>query len=160
MTVLANEAQSSMEVRAPADGTVLTENPALLVDQDVGGGQPLLALAGGAQVVRIFIPISALNRISPDSELTLAIPGRFSMLHLKLPPPDADPVPLPPGLVPSERYQGITLPVFYTSRMPLPGGVADSFYGISGPAKIFGARRSLAGRVAKTISDVVKAHVW
>jgi hypothetical protein len=33
-------------------------------------------------------------------------------------------------------------------------------YGVSGSAKIFGQRRSLAGRFLTTIVSLLKAHVW
>ncbi len=160
MTGLANEAQSFLELATPSDGTIVTENPSLLMDQDVGSGQPLIELAEGSRVARVFIPTSALNRISADSEVTLALPGQFTMLRLKLTKPAGDPVSLPPGLVAIEKYQGFTLPVFYSSRVPLPMTDGNPMYGLSGQAKIFGVRRSLAGRVAMAATDLFKAHVW
>jgi multidrug efflux pump subunit AcrA (membrane-fusion protein) len=160
MTVLAHEAQSSLQVTAPADGTVLTENPALLVDEDVGYGQPLLQMAEGSRVARVYIPASALGRIPPDSEVSLALPGRFSLLRFKLPAPAGEPVALPSGLVAAEKYHGIKTPVFYASRIPLSATAGDPMFGLSGRAIVFGARRSLAGRVTAAISDLMKAHVW
>lgn len=160
MTRLANEEQSSLELTAPADSTVLTQNPSLLVDEKVGSGQPLLELAEGGRDARVFIPTSALNRISADSEVTLAFPGQFGLIRLKLAAPASDPVSLPPGLVSAEKYEGLTVPVFYSSRITLPVAAGDPLYGLSGRAKIFGIRRSLAGRVAMVVSDLVKAHLW
>jgi putative peptide zinc metalloprotease protein len=160
MTGLANEARSLLELATPADGTILTENPSLLVDQDVGSGQPLIEVADGSRVARVYIPTSAFNRISPDSAVTLALPGQFKMLRLKLTKPAGDPVSLPPGLISAEKYQGFTLPVFYSSRVPLPMADGNPMYGLSGQAKVFGMRRSLAGRVAMEVSDLVKAHAW
>lgn len=160
MTGLADEAQSSLQVTAPADGTVLTENPGLLVDQDVGYGQPLLRVAEGARMVRVFIPVSALDRIRPDSEVALALPGQFSLLRLKLTMPAGDPVPLPAGLVPTEKYKGIILPVFYNSLIPLPATAGNRMYGLSGRAMVFGERRSVAGRIGTGIFNLLKAHVW
>jgi putative peptide zinc metalloprotease protein len=160
LTRLANEAQSSLDVTAPADGTILSDDPSQLVDQDVGSGQPLLTLAEGSRVVRVFIPTAALERIPTDSEVALALPGQFSMLRLKLSPPAGNPVALPPGLVSKEKFQGITMPVFYASLIALPFDSGPVLYGESGSAKIFGARRSVAGWVALEASDLIKAHVW
>lgn len=160
MTGLANEAHSSLELTAPADGTVLTENPGLLTAQDVGYGQPLLELAEGARRVRVFIPTTALDRITPGSEVVLAMPGRFSMLRATLRPLEDEPVTLPAGLVAREKYKGIQLPIFYNSLIPLPASDGNPMYGASGRAIVFGARRSIAGRAVMAISDVVKAHVW
>ena len=62
----AREAQSSLVIAAPVDGTVLTSNPGALLDQDVASGQTLLDLAdAGSRIVRVFVPASALDRIPP-----------------------------------------------------------------------------------------------
>jgi hypothetical protein len=160
MTGLASEAQESLELTSPAAGTIVTENPGLLLDQNVGNGQPLLRIADEARMVRVFVPAPALNRISKNSEVALALPGQFSMLRLKLPVPAGEPYTLPAGLVATEKYQGIKLPVFYNSLIPLPASGGNPMYGLSGRAMIFGVRRSLAGRIATALANLVKAHVW
>jgi putative peptide zinc metalloprotease protein len=160
MTGLAKEAQSSLELTAPADGTIVTENPAILLDQNVGYGQPLLRIADEARMVRVFVPAPALNRISPNSEVALSLPGQFSLLRLKLPVPAGEPYTLPAGLVATEKYQGIKLPVFYNSLIPLPATEGNPMYGLSGRAMIFGVRRSPADRIATAVANLVKAHVW
>jgi len=132
----------------------------MLVDEKVGSGQPLLELAEGARDARIYVPTSAFNRISADSEVVLAVPGQFGLVRLKLTRPAGDPVSLPPGIIPAEKYKGFKLPVFYSARVTLPAAVGNPMYGLSGQAKLFGMRRSLAGRVAMVVSDLVKAHVW
>jgi putative peptide zinc metalloprotease protein len=157
---LADEAQSLLRLTAPSDGTVLTDNPASLTDQMVGYGQPLLQLAVGGHVARVFIPASELDRVSPNSEVALALPGQFSLLRLRLPRPSGDPVSLPGGIVATEKLKGLVLPVFYTSRIQLPEPEGDPVYGASGRAMIFGTRRSIAGRAWAAVLNLVKAHVW
>jgi hypothetical protein len=160
-TGIAREAQSSLVIAAPADGIVVTQKPAELLDQDVGSGQSLLDLAdAGPRVVRVFIPISALDRVPPDAEVGLALPGSFSIVRMTLAPPSGDAVNLPPGLVPNQDYKGIKLPVFYASRMTLPPSAGSPRIGVSGEAKIFGVRRSFASRILTIALNLVKAHVW
>jgi hypothetical protein len=160
MTRLANEEQSSLQVSAPSDGTIVTQNPALLTDEDVGIGEPLLELAGGARDARIYIPTSAFSRISTSSEVALAMPGQFQFLRLKLTQPAGDPVPLPQGLMTAGKYQGFKIPNFYTARVPLPAATGNPMYGMSGQAKIFGERRSVAGWAAMAVSDLLRKHIW
>lgn len=160
MTSLANEAESGLVLAAPANGTVLTENPASLKDENVAIGQPLIQLAEGLKIARIFIPTTAFDRITPGSEVALSVPGQFSLLRFKLPAPDGEPVSLPDGIVSRGKYQGIKLPVFYAARIELPMAAGNPMYGLEGKAKIFGLRRSLAGRAAMVIADLVKAHLW
>ena len=160
MTTLANDARSSLELTSPVDGTVLSQDPALLLDKNVGYGQALLRIADESRMVRVFIPAPALNRISRNSEVTLALPGQFSLLRFRLPEPAGEPNTLPAGLVATEKYQGIKLPVFYNSLIPLPATGGNPMYGLAGRAIIFGVRRSLAGRISATVANLVKAHIW
>jgi putative peptide zinc metalloprotease protein len=160
MAGLAGEAQAALVLTAPADGTVLTDDPARLVYQKVASGQPLLVIAEGARIARVFIPASALDRITPGAEVALALPGRFSPLRLTLNSIAGEPVGLPSGLVAKEKYKGLTLPIFYNSVVPLPPNSTAPAYGLSGPAIVFGARRSIADRLAASLSNAVRAHLW
>lgn len=158
---LADEADSSLWIRAAADGTVLTENPASLLAEDIGSGQSLLDIAdNGHRVARVYVPASALDRIAAGAEVAIGLPGRFSVVRMKLAPLDGEAVPLPAGLVAQQAYKGIQLPVFFCSRMVLPAGAGDVMLGSSGQAKIFGERRSIAERMFTMIFNLVKNHVW
>ncbi len=160
-TRLATEVQSSLVVVAPADGIVLTADPDALLSRQVGSGQALLDLADdGPRVVRIYIPVAALQNIPAGAEVAIELPGRFSPVHLRLAQPGGDAQNLAQGLVAKQDYQGVTLPVFYTTRMTLPLSAGSPRLGEAGPAKIFGVRRSLAGRMFTVGADLVKAHVW
>jgi putative peptide zinc metalloprotease protein len=158
---LANEANSSLDISATTDGIVLTSNPSLLADQDVDIGQPLLELAdAGPRIARVYIPTSALERIPNRAEVAFMLPGHFSAFHTILTEPDGQPVSLPDGIVAAQKYQGIKLPVFYCSRIDLPAESDHPLFGLSGDAKIFGARRSFAERGFRFVSGLIKAHIW
>lgn len=158
---LAHEAQSSLVISAPFDGTVVTQDPAALIDREVASGQPLLDLADdGPRMVRVYIPVSALDRIHPGVEVALALPDSFSIIRMPLGVLGGEAVTLPQGLVANQDYKGIKLPVFYSTRMTLPASAEYPMLGVSGQAKIFGERRSLAARVFTIVLNVVKAHLW
>jgi putative peptide zinc metalloprotease protein len=160
-SALAHDAQSSLVITAPVDGTVLTQNPTALLDREVASGQPLLDLADeGPHVVRVYIPVSALNRIHPGAEVALALPDRFSIIRMPLPPLGGEAVALPQGLVANQDYKGIKLPVFYSARITLPASAFHPMLGVSGQAKIFGERRSLAARALTIVLNLVKEHIW
>jgi putative peptide zinc metalloprotease protein len=158
---LASEARSSLVVTAPEDAIVVTRDPGALLGQSVGSGQALLELADdGPRAVRVYIPTAALERIRPGAEVALSLPGRFSMVHLTLAQPGGDAVNLPEGLVESQNYKGVKLPVFYCARMVLPASAGSPLFGVAGQAKIFGARHSLAERIVTVVMNLVRAHVW
>lgn len=158
---LAQQADRSLVLRAPADGIVLTSDPAALLNQNVGPGQGLLALADATSppVARLFVPAAALDRIPSNAAVTLLLPGQFHVLHLTLAHLDSDAVPLPKGLIARQDYKGIVLPTFYSARLPLPAS-AHLPLGTSGEAKVFGPRRSLMQRIVTVILNLVRAHVW
>jgi len=164
---LADQAQSSLVVRATMDGRVLTPQPGEFVDQQVGSGEALLTLAGdgaaggqGAQRLRLYIPAGEMNRIRPGDEVALAPPGWFTIVRMRLTPLEGEAATLPVGLIAHQDYKGIQLPTFYCARMALPVGSPRLALGTVGAAKVFGARRSLAARIAEVVVDVVREHVW
>jgi putative peptide zinc metalloprotease protein len=158
---LAADMQSLLLLRAPADGTVLTYDPGALLHQDVSSGQSLLSLAvAGPQIARVFIPASALAHIPRKAEVAFALPGSFSILRLPLPPLQGEAVMLPPGLQAAQDYKGIKSATFFYARILLPDQEGDLPIGISGEAKIFGARRSLFDRCATVLSNLFRAHIW
>ena len=158
---LAAEARSSLVIKAPADGVILTENPESLVGQYVGSGGRLLDFAdAGTRSVRVYIPAAALDRIPSDAQVALILPGRFSVLRMKLAAPGGEAFQLPGGLVSAEKYKGTETPLFYCALMPLPASGDAPPLGVAGEAKILGRRHSLAVRAIRLISDLVRAHAW
>ena len=158
---LAQTVQSSLNLTAPADGIVITHDPAALMHQDVTSGQSLLDLAEtGPHIARVFVPASAINRVAAGAEVSLAPAGSFSVIRLRLTPVDGQALTLPPGLVPHQDYKGIVLPAFYCARIPLPPMQRSPRFGSSGDAIIFGPRRSLFQRGAQVLVNLVREHVW
>jgi len=166
---LAQEVNASLVLKATMNGTVLTAEPASLLYRQVGAGEAVLTLAGvtsesanaaGVEAVRLYIPAEALRRIEPGAEVALAPPGRFSILRMRLPRLDGAAVSLPAGLVVRSEYKGITLPTFYTGRLPLAAETPPLPLGSGGSAKIFGPRRSLFQRAIDMVMGTVRAHVW
>jgi putative peptide zinc metalloprotease protein len=158
---LADEAHSSLVIKAPTDGIILTKDPESLVGQYIGPGGPLLGFAGGGtRSVRVYIPAAALDRIPRDAEVALPLPGSFSIVRMKLAPPGGEAFGLPPGLASAEKYKGTQTPLFYCALMPLPPSAGEPPLGVAGEAKIFGRRHSIAARAIRVVSDLVRAHAW
>jgi len=160
-TSLARDAVSSLDITAPSDGVVLTQDPGSLLNQDVAAGQPLLDLAAdGQRVARVYVPVYALERIHPGDEVAFQLPGRFSVVRLPFAAPGGDAVTLPPGLIANQKYKGVKPPVYYCTRLVLPASAGNPLIGDSGQALIFGDRRSLAARFFEIAADLVKTHIW
>ena len=147
-SAIAGEESAQLAVTAPAGGVVATSDPENLVNRDVTTGETLLTIVDPSQLVaRLFVPVSEMDYIRAGDPVSLQLPSEFTEIHGRLGTMEGSALPLPPGLLAEQHYKGIALPAFYTTRMPL--GVMGSGIrpGMSGKAKIFGRRRSLADRL-------------
>ncbi len=159
--LIAAEQTAQLAVTAPVDGVVTTRNPESLLHRDVTTGEPLITIIDPSRLVaRLYIPASEMDRIHAGDTVALQPSFAFSEIHTRLGVIDGAAVPLPAGLLEQQEYQGITLPAFYSSRIPLQAGQEGLRAGMSGPIKIFGRRRSLADRVWTMVSELVRTHFW
>jgi len=158
---LAEKARTLLEVKAPADGIILTEDPKSLTGQFIASGGALLSFAdAGARSVRVYIPAAALDHIPGDAEVSLMLPGSFSVMRMKLAPPGGEAFELPAGLASAAKYKGTQAPIFYCALMPLPASAGSAPLGTGGQAKILGRRHSLAERSIRAAADLVHDHAW
>jgi putative peptide zinc metalloprotease protein len=157
----AREEGAQLTVAAPAQGVVATNDPENLLNRDVTTGETLLTIVDPSQLVaRLFVPVSAMDRIRPGDPVSLQLPAQFSEIHGRLGMMEGSVMPLPPVLMPVQEYKGIALPTFYTTRIALAGVGNQIRPGLSGEAKIFGRRRSLAGRLVTIFANVLRTHFW
>jgi putative peptide zinc metalloprotease protein len=160
-SAIAREEGEQLAVTAPAGGVVGTRDPESLLYRDVTTGETLLTVVDPSQsVARLFVPVSEMDHVRPGDTVSLQLPSQFSEIHGRLGTMEGSAVPLPPDLVAEQDFKGMVLPTFYTTRMPL--GVMGSGIqpGMSGEAKIFGRRRSLASRIATMLGNVLRTHFW
>ena len=157
----AHEEGAHLAVVAPAAGVVATADPQSLLNRDVTTGQPLLTIVDPTQLVaRLFVPVSEMDRVRVGDPVSLQLPFQFSEIHGRLGTMEGSAVPLPEGVIANQAYKGIALPAFYTTRIPLEAKEGEVRPGLSGEAKIFGTRRSLAYRLAILFANLVRTHFW
>jgi putative peptide zinc metalloprotease protein len=160
-SVLAREETTRLSLTAPETGVISTAEPENLVYRDVTTGQAVLTVIDPTRLVaRLYVPASEMARIRPGDPVSLELSSRFTPLHGMLGSMEGSAVQLPVGLLPDQQYRGMALPVFFTTRMPL-GAMDDTVRtGMSGEAKIFGRRRSIALRVTTAVGNVLRTHFW
>jgi putative peptide zinc metalloprotease protein len=160
-SAIAREESAQLDVTAPAGGVVATRDPENLLNRDVTTGETLLTVVDPSQlVVRLFVPVSEMDHIRVGDSVSLQLPSQFAEIHGQLGTMEGSAVPLPPGILVQQEYKGITLPTFYTTRMPLGDVVDQPHPGMSGEAKIFSRRRSLAERIFTAFSNLMHTHFW
>ena len=155
------EESAQLTVVAPAAGVVATSDPENLLNRDVALGQTLLTIVDPSHVVaRVFVPVSAMDRVRLGDPVSLQLPSRFGELHGRLGTIEGAATELPAGLMAQQDFKGITLPALYTTRMVPENAFEEVRPGMSGPAKIFGVRRSLASRVVLMLTNLLHTHFW
>jgi putative peptide zinc metalloprotease protein len=160
-SAIAHEEGAQLAVIAPAGGVVATRDPESLLNRDVTTGETLLTIVDRTQLVaRLFVPVSEMDHVRTGDTVSLQLPSQFSEIRGRLGTMEGSALPLPAGLVTSQDYKGMLLPTFYTTRMPLAAVGNEVEPGMSGEAKIFGRRRSLAARIVTVFGNVLRTHFW
>lgn len=158
---LSSEATTSLLVRSPISGVILNADPDSLLGNAVSSGQSLLTVANdGPRLVRLYIPFSALKRISLPTDVLIMPPGRIAILQFHLDSIDSNTATLPTGFVPPAEYKGIALPTFYSARIPLTSPSAGLPLGAAGNAKILGQQKSILQRGITLALDLIHRHIW
>jgi HlyD family secretion protein len=160
-SAIAREESAQLSVSAPAAGVVATSDPGSLLNRDVTTGETLLTIVDPSQLVaRLYIPVSEMDRIRVGDPVSLQLPSRFSAIKARLGTVEGSAVRVPAGVLAEQEYKGIAVPIFYTTRIPL-GELEDGMQpGMSGQARIFGRRRSLASRMMRSLGNLLHTHFW
>jgi putative peptide zinc metalloprotease protein len=160
-SAIAEEERAMLAVTAPASGVVTTAEPQNLVHRNVTDGEVLLTIVDPKRLVaRLYIPSSEMQWVRPGDEISLQPSSQFGEIRGRLGAMEGAAVTLPAGLVSGQEFKGLVLPAFYTTRMALREQDDRVQPGMSGPAKIFGRRRSVAERVATTVGNMLHTHFW
>jgi putative peptide zinc metalloprotease protein len=158
---IAEQQGAQLAVIAPIAGVVGTRDPENLLNRDVTTGQPLLTIVDASQLVaRLYIPVSVMDRMQAGDAVSLQLPSAFSALHARLGAIDGSALPLPAGLLSKQNYEGIAAPTFYSARVPLERSQDGLRPGMTGEARIFGRRRSLAARLGTMLGNQLHTHFW
>ena len=154
---------AQLAVNAPISGTVLTPHPADLVGEPVEEGDLLMELADTSRMeAQVYLPEFAMHDLHPGAPVRLLVGGSVVPLSgvLSLISPATDPIAA--GLVPKAQLQGINPPRYYLGTVLVNNdrNDGDLMPGVTGLAKIFIGRRSLAGFCYRFSRDLVERKVW
>jgi putative peptide zinc metalloprotease protein len=153
------EKLTQLSLRSPIAGTVVTPHIQDLVGRSVDDGDLLLQLADASEMkANIYIPEFSMHEIRVGQQVRMLVNGRITpeggvLSHISAAPVSAE------GLISKEQLQGVNPPRFYLGTVILKndGGFMP---GMSGPAKILVARRSLAGFSFRFGRDIIERKLW
>ena len=151
---------SRLSVVSPISGTVVTPHVKNLVGRPFDEGDLLLEVADTSQLnAAVYLPEFAMRDIRINAPVRLLVRGRAVPLSGVLSSVSPAASLSPAGLVPKDRLQGINPPRYY-SGIVLITNDGELMEGMTGTAKVFVKRRSLAGFGFRVGRDLVNRKIW
>ena len=149
-----------LRVTSPIPGVVVTPRLDDLLGAYLESGAEIAEVADpSTMTARIYIAEFGMRDVRIGSQVRLRPESRAVPLTATLSAVAPASAPVEPGLIPEDQLKGITPPRFYIGRALLtnPGTLKE---GMTGTAKIFVARRSIAGFAWIFVHDLVDRRVW
>jgi putative peptide zinc metalloprotease protein len=149
-----------LRVSSPIPGVVVTPRVDDLLGAYLESGAEIAEVADPSIMkARIYIPEFAMRQVRPGSRVRLQPESQVLPLTATLLTVAPASSSIEPGLLPRGQLKGLTAPRFYTGSAILsnPGELRE---GMTGTAKIFVTRRSLAGFAWIFCSDLIQRKVW
>lgn len=149
-----------LRLTSPMAGVVVTPRLQDLLGKYVRAGTPIAEIADlGTLTARIFIPEFGIRDVRLGTRTRLQVQSRFMPISgtLKSIAPLSSET--DPSLTEKAQLSGIVQPPFYVGSVELPND--GSFReGMTGTAKLFVRRRSLAGMMWRFGRDLVQRRLW
>ena len=149
-----------LRVTSPIPGVVVTPRLDDLLGAYLESGAEIAEVADpSTMTARIYIAEFGMRDVRIGSQVRLRPESRAVPLTATLSAVAPASAPVEPGLIPEDQLKGITPPRFYIGRALLtnPGTLKE---GMTGTAKIFVTRRSIAGFAWIFVHDLVDRRVW
>ena len=156
----AQDEVAKLEITSPIDGIVVTHRVKDLQGSYLKEGTTLAEIVNPVSMrARVYVSETELHKLRSIHGASLMIDSGWMPIRGQFLGMSAAGREVPPGLIPAQQFSGLNPPTYFT----LDVGIADSALirdGMTGTAKIFGERRSLAGEVLRPFFEAVARRVW
>jgi len=156
----ARQRDRQLEIKSPISGVVVTPHVRDLEGTYVAAGTLIAEIEDtSAMRARLYLPENEVREMHTGSAVALFVNSMWGPVHGSIEEIGSAPSELPPGLVESNKYKGLKPPAYYVVIVAVsnPGALKP---GMSGEAKIFLRRQSLAGRAWESFWDATARRVW
>lgn len=152
---------SKLNLQSPISGVVLTPRVRDRLGAYLVEGTELLEVANLDTVrARIYLSEHDMNKLLPDSYARFEVDGTFGLREARGLTLTPQPAQIPPGLVDLTKYRGLRPPNFYVAALLLdnPGGRLKP--GMTGTARLYGKKTSLALLAWQSAADFMGRKFW
>jgi putative peptide zinc metalloprotease protein len=152
---------SHLELASPLAGVVVTPRVRDVLGSYVTEGTVIAEIADIHRLrARIYLPEHALRQVRTGAPVTLHFDSRFAGTTAQLESVAVAPSEVPAGLMPTEAYKGMHPARYYAASAWLDNSNGSLRDGLSGSAKVFDSRRSLAAFAWRTVFDFAAGKLW
>jgi putative peptide zinc metalloprotease protein len=157
---LSSEA-ANLDLSSPISGIVLTPRAGDRLGSYVTAGTELLNIGDtGVLRARIYVPEQDMYKIRVGAPARLEVEGDFRKWNAQTAAISSVSSEIDPGLVDQSQYRGIAPPHFYVADLLVNNADGSLRPGMTGTARIYGKRRSLAGMAWQEVKNFVGRKVW
>jgi putative peptide zinc metalloprotease protein len=158
--LLAQEVQR-LQLRSPIAGSVVSPRPEDLLGSHLSAGVTAVEIADLSSLrARLYVPESEMREVRPGQAVSLRPDSSFRSISGvvgEIAPVSSE---IEPGLEPKPEYKGLVAPGYYAVTVQEPNGKGNLMDGMTGTAKIYTVRRSIAGLAWRTTADFVRRKLW
>ena len=151
----------SLELSSPISGVVLTPRLSDRLGAYVPAGTELVEVADlGIMRARIYVSEHDMYKLRVGSRASLQVEGilkKWNAQALAISPVSTE---IDSGLKGQTQYQGMRPPNFYSAELLVANPDGRLKPGMSGTARVYGQRRSLAGFIWQEAMNFVGRKVW
>jgi multidrug efflux pump subunit AcrA (membrane-fusion protein) len=152
---------ASLTVNSPISGVVLTPHLNDKLGSSVPEGGELAEIGELTQLrARVYVSEFDMYKFRADSPARLQIDGMWGKPEartVRIAPLSSD---IAPGLLDLSKYKGQSPPKFYIFDLFVENPAGKMRPGMAGTARLYGARRSLAGLATRTVWEFLRRKIW
>jgi putative peptide zinc metalloprotease protein len=149
-----------LTIRAPFAGVVVAPGIRNLRGAFLTEGSPIAEVHDTSSMrARIYVDESDMNSLARISDESIKLDARVDALRGNIESISPTPVDPDPGLIDPSKFKGLKPPPHYVVSV-LIANDGSLRSGMSGQAKLFGARRSVMGMIWRPIADFAGRKIW
>jgi putative peptide zinc metalloprotease protein len=158
---LLNSERDALEIVSPISGTVLTPRVTDRLGSYVPKGSELIEIADLRYMrARIFISEHDVYKLLPKSRIRLQVDGLWKKWNSQLDSLAPQSSQIDPALAEEGKFKGLRPPNFYVANTEIANYSNNLKPGMTGEARIYGERRTLAGLVWREARRFLVRKLW
>ena len=156
-----SDMNQALKITSPIDGTVVTPRVQDLSGVYLNSGQEMMEVADLSVLrARIYVPEHEMYKLRPGAQARLQVEGFLKTWRANTSAVGARPVEMPGGLSGNNGLSGLSPMHFYLVDLEVANREFELRPGMTGMARIYGGRRSLAGLGWEWISNFWGRKLW